>query len=115
LPDHRSHPCFFPFPCLPLFADIKNGDIEDSPGLDSLHSYAAKLSDDKSKILVTANLKTVESKKGRIPTRDRKTAIKGEEKGGEAAGRENERVVVIGGGSGGVGVIEGLREVSEMA
>lgn len=85
-------------------------DIEDSPGLDALHSYSAKLSDDSQKILVTACLKTVESKKGRIPTRDRKAAAKGSTQGGEGAGRENETVIIVGGGSGGAGAVEGLRE-----
>lgn len=66
-----------------------------------MHTYKAEVKD--GKIHVTADLRKVESKKGRRPTRDVKAQAK--------KSTEEETVVVIGGGSAGAGVVEGLREV----
>lgn len=88
-----------------------NGDIEDSPGLDSLHKYSVEpISSASDPIRITADLDNVTSKKGRTPCADRAKVTK-RLRSGDAKGAE-QTVIVIGGGSGGSGVIEGLREVS---
>lgn len=90
--------------------DIKTGDVEDAPGLDSLHSYTAVLSETSpQRIIVTASKRVVESKKGRTPTRARKAAT--ETSNIATSVSDDGKVVIIGGGSGGMGAIEGLREV----
>ncbi|CED83795.1 flavo protein [Phaffia rhodozyma] len=83
---------------------VKTGDIEDAPGLDALHAYTVIPSSNTSeKIKIQADLKIVESKKGKNPCDERKGVARKTKK--------NERVVIVGGGSGGAGAIEGLREL----
>lgn len=73
------------------------GDIEDSPGLDSLFKYTAEVKD--GKIYVSAPEKELKAKVGRKIARPRKPV---------AATKEH-TVVIVGGGSGGIHTIEGLR------
>jgi hypothetical protein len=53
----------------------------------------------------------ITSKKGRVPCADQ-AKVKKHARSGEAKGTgTDERVIIIGGGSGGAGAVEGLREV----
>ena len=79
--------------------NVCTGDIEDAPGLDSLWSFAASERD--GKIFVKANEKEVKSKVGRVVPKSR--TVKEHTK---------EKVVIVGGGSGGIHTIESLRMVS---
>ena len=81
---------------------MTSGDIEDSPGLDSLWSFAATVKD--GKIVVKASAKEVNSKVGRIVGKART------EKPSPGA----ETVVIVGGGSGGIHTVESLRMVSRV-
>ena len=76
------------------------GDIEDSPGLDSLWSYAATIRD--GKIVVKADQKEVESKVGRVAAKCK-----------PAKSAEKESVVIVGGGAGAIHTIESLRMVCD--
>ncbi|ORY32308.1 hypothetical protein BCR39DRAFT_523859 [Naematelia encephala] len=75
--------------------NVCTGDIEDAPGLDSLWSFSAKVED--GKIIVSASEKEIKSKIGRIVPKAR------------AAKESKERVVIVGGGSGGIHTVESLR------
>lgn len=88
---------------------MTNGDIEDSPGLDSLWSFKAEEKD--GKIVVSASEKEVKSKVGRVAASTKYTRKKDEAQ----KGREGETVVIIGGGSGGIHAVESLRMVSYRA
>jgi hypothetical protein len=103
----------FPYSCVekhPADPDNKacfnltTGDIEDAPGLDSLYSYKAEVKD--GKIVVTASLSEIKSKVGRLPTK----AGKGIRQTQNKEQRENEQVVIVGGGSGTIHCLESLRE-----
>lgn len=88
-----------------LLSIQKSGDIEDAPGLDALHSYSVVVPTNTSeKIKVTADQSIVESKQGRNPCSNRKKVARDT--------KPDEQVVIVGGGSGSAGTIEGLREVS---
>lgn len=80
--------------------NVCTGDIEDSPGLDSLWSYKAEEKD--GKIIVSASEKEVKSKVGRVVASARTKALKEKAK-------KDETVVIIGGGSGGIHAVESLR------
>lgn len=93
--------------------DVKSGDIEDAPGLDALHKYKVEPASEgeDGRIRVTADMAVVTSKKGRVPYADQ-AKVKKHARSGETKGAGNdERVIIIGGGSGGAGAVEGLREV----
>ena len=79
--------------------NVHTGDIEDSPGLDSLWSFSATVRD--GKVVVKASEKEVNSKIGRIVGKARtgKNPIE-------------DTVVIVGGGSGGIHTTESLRMVS---
>jgi len=77
---------------------VCTGDIEDAPGLDSLWKYTAEVRD--GKIFVTAPEKEVKAKVGRVIARPR----------APLAATLKEKVVIVGGGSGGIHTIESLRE-----
>ncbi|WVQ85561.1 hypothetical protein IAT38_007727 [Cryptococcus sp. DSM 104549] len=81
--------------------NVCTGDIEDAPGLDSLWSFSATVNN--GQIVVGASQKEVKSKIGRIvpKARTKAKAEKGEKKA--------ERVVIVGGGSGGIHTVESLR------
>ncbi|EJU04008.1 flavo protein [Dacryopinax primogenitus] len=81
---------------------VKTGDIEDGPARDALHCFTAVLSEDKSKITVTAPVEeTKKANKERKPfARSKYAGAKDEGKG----------VVIVGGGAGGLGAAEALRE-----
>lgn len=81
--------------------NVKTGDIEDAPGLDSLFKWSAEIKGDK--IVVTANQKELKSKVGRVVTSAKNKAN---------ATKSEETVVIVGGGSGGSHTIESLRMVS---
>jgi hypothetical protein len=81
----------------PACFNVCTGDIEDSPGLDSLWKYKAEVKD--GKIFVTAPDKEIKAKVGRVISKARKPA----------AASKKETVVIVGGGSGGVHTIEALR------
>lgn len=81
--------------------NVKSGDIEDAPGLDSLYKWSAEIKDEK--IVVTASQKELKSKVGRVVTSSKSKA---------AATQGEETVVIIGGGSGGIHTVESLRMVS---
>jgi len=84
--------------------DVKTGDIEDGPGRDALHCFRAVLSDDKSKITVTAPIeKTKKANKERLPF------LRSKYNASEAASA-GKGVVIVGGGAGGLSVAESLRE-----
>jgi len=84
--------------------DVKTGDIEDGPGRDALHCFRAVLSDDKSKITVTAPIeKTKKSNKERMPF------LRSKYNSSESAAA-GKGVVIVGGGAGGLSVAEALRE-----
>jgi len=78
--------------------NVKTGDIEDAPGLDSLWSYKASIKD--GKIVVSASEKEVKSKVGRVVAKSKTAKI---------SKRDEETVVIVGGGSGGLQTIESLR------
>lgn len=83
--------------------NLCTGDIEDAPGLDSLHKFDAK--EENGKIFVTANMANVLSKYGRSPLKSDKRAIaQADKKSSE------ETVVIVGGGAGGHHTMESLRE-----
>lgn len=89
---------------------VKTGDIEDAPGLDSLHKYAVEPTEgEHDQIRITADLDVIKAKKGRLPCADR-ARVRKHTREGAVKGAE-EHVVIIGGGSAGAGAIEGLREV----
>ncbi|KAL7419530.1 Apoptosis-inducing factor 1 [Cryptotrichosporon argae] len=77
--------------------NVCSGDIEDAPGLDSLWKFSATVAD--GKISVTADPAEVQSKVGRVVARART----------QRAAPKKERVVIVGGGSGGIHTIESLR------
>ncbi|KAI9635272.1 uncharacterized protein MKK02DRAFT_25715 [Dioszegia hungarica] len=81
--------------------NLKTGDIEDSPGLDSLWKFKAEEKD--GKIMVSASEKEVKSKVGKVVA-----ATKFAQKKAAQSGKE-ETVVIVGGGSGGLHAIESLR------
>lgn len=81
--------------------NVKTGDIEDAPGLDSLWKYSAEVKD--GKIVVSASEKEVQSKVGRIVPKSKTKSASG--------GKENETVVIVGGGAGGIHTVESLRMV----
>lgn len=81
---------------------VKTGDIEDAPGLDSLWSYSASIKN--GKIVVKASEKEVKSKVGRIVSKSR-----------SPKDHTKEKVVIVGGGSGGIHTVESLRMVSSAA
>ena len=85
---------------------MTNGDIEDSPGLDSLWSFKAEEKD--GKIVVSASEKEVKSKVGKVAAKTKYMA----KKEAMQKGNEGETVVIVGGGSGGIHAIESLRMVS---
>lgn len=93
---------------------VCTGDIEDAPGLDALWNYEAKVSDDGSKILVTANVEQVMSKVGRSPLVAGKGAKRGKSttisQAASSDAKSSSKVVIVGGGSGGLHTIESLRE-----
>ncbi|WWC58706.1 uncharacterized protein I303_101250 [Kwoniella dejecticola CBS 10117] len=78
--------------------NVCTGDIEDAPGLDSLWKFSATVNN--GQIVVSANHQEVKSKVGRIVPKAR---TKGTGK------KENETVVIVGGGSGGIHTVESLR------
>ncbi|WWC86273.1 uncharacterized protein L201_001146 [Kwoniella dendrophila CBS 6074] len=78
--------------------NVCTGDIEDAPGLDSLWNFSATVNN--GQIVVSANQKEIKSKVGRIVPKSR---TKGSGK------KENETVVIVGGGSGGIHTVESLR------
>ncbi|KAL1410632.1 Apoptosis-inducing factor 1 [Vanrija albida] len=78
--------------------NTKTGDIEDSPGLDSLWKYAVEIKD--GKIFVSASEKEVKAKVGRVIARARKPI----------AATKAQKVVIVGGGAGAIHAIESLRE-----
>lgn len=80
--------------------NVCTGDIEDAPGLDSLYKWSAEIKNDK--IVVTADQKELKSKVGRIVPRSKAKGVP----------KEDQTVVIIGGGSGGIHTIESLRMVS---
>ncbi|KAJ9123231.1 hypothetical protein QFC22_001426 [Naganishia vaughanmartiniae] len=83
--------------------NLSTGDIEDAPGLDSLHKFEAR--EENGKILVTANMADVLSKYGRSPLKSDKRAI------APADSKTSEQtVVLIGGGAGAHHTMESLRE-----
>lgn len=86
--------------CLPFAAcfNAKTGDVEDAPALDALPTFKVTQKDDGS-IYISGEEATI--KAGR-----RKPKFKCSAQGGVQA----EKVLVIGGGSGALGAIEGLRE-----
>ena len=84
--------------------NVCTGDIEDAPGLDSLWQYKAEEKD--GKIVVTASEKEVKSKVGRVVASNKAKANK---VAGAGAKPEDQTVVIIGGGSGGIHAIESLR------
>ncbi|KZT56682.1 flavo protein [Calocera cornea HHB12733] len=85
--------------------DVKTGDIEDGPGRDAIHCFRAVLSDDKSKITVTAPIeKTKKANKERLPFLRSKYAPTA------PAEADGKGVVIVGGGAGGLSVAEALRE-----
>lgn len=84
--------------------NVKTGDIEDSPGLDSLYKWSAEVKGDK--IVVTANQKELKSKVGRVVTSSKSKAT--------AGGQSEETVVIVGGGSGGSHTVESLRMVGDL-
>lgn len=61
---------------------------------------------------MTADMAIITSKKGRVPCADQ-AKVKKHARSGEVKGAD-ERVIIIGGGSGGAGAVEGLREVSTL-
>jgi len=77
--------------------NVCTGDIEDSPGLDSLWKFSAEEKD--GKIVVTAGGKELKSKVGRKVPADR-TKVTGE---------SLVKVVIVGGGAGAIHTIESLR------
>jgi hypothetical protein len=81
--------------------NVCTGDIEDSPGLDSLWKYSAEVKD--GKIVVSASEKEVKSKVGRVVSKARTKP---------ASAVTDETVVIVGGGSGAIHTIESLRMVS---
>lgn len=89
---------------------MTNGDIEDSPGLDSLWSFKAEEKD--GKIVVSASEKEVKSKVGKVAAKTKYMAKKEAMQQGKSGGNEGETVVIVGGGSGGIHAIESLRMVS---
>ncbi|WOO85261.1 Apoptosis-inducing factor 1 [Vanrija pseudolonga] len=78
--------------------NVTTGDIEDSPGLDSLWKYAVEIKD--GKIFVSASEKEVKAKVGRVIPRARKPI----------AATQKLKVVIVGGGAGAIHTIESLRE-----
>lgn len=78
--------------------NVCTGDIEDAPGLDSLHKYKVEQKD--GKIVISAPEKELKSKVGRMIPKARKPI----------SASESETVVIVGGGAGAVHAIEGLRE-----
>ncbi|KAK6905738.1 hypothetical protein I203_106569 [Kwoniella mangroviensis CBS 8507] len=78
--------------------NVCSGDIEDAPGLDSLWKFSATVNN--GQIVVSANHQEVKSKVGRIVPKAR---TKG------TGRKENETVVIVGGGSGGIHTVESLR------
>ncbi|GFZ43525.1 hypothetical protein JCM24511_01245 [Saitozyma sp. JCM 24511] len=78
--------------------NVCTGDIEDSPGLDSLWKYSAEVKD--GKIVVSASEKEVKSKVGRVVSKARTKP---------ASAVTDETVVIVGGGSGAIHTIESLR------
>ncbi|BEI83561.1 hypothetical protein CcaverHIS002_0401650 [Cutaneotrichosporon cavernicola] len=78
--------------------NLCTGDIEDAPGLDSLFKYTAEVRD--GKIYVSAPEAELKAKVGRKIPRARKPV----------AATADHTVVIVGGGSGGIHTIEGLRE-----
>jgi hypothetical protein len=80
--------------------NLCTGDIEDAPGLDSLWNFKAEEKD--GKVLVSASEKDLKSKVGRVAGKNRPKA--------SASGQE--KVVIVGGGSGGIHAVESLRMVS---
>ena len=84
--------------------NVCTGDLEDAPGLDSLFSYQVEEKD--GKIMVTAPIKDIKSKVGRMVSSSRKVrAVKA-----ESERRLEEMVVIVGGGSGTIHCLESLRE-----
>lgn len=83
--------------------NLCTGDIEDAPGLDSLHKFEAR--EENGKILVTANMADVLSKYGRSPLKSDKRAIAPAD-----PKVSDETVVLVGGGAGGHHTMESLRE-----
>lgn len=78
--------------------NVCTGDIEDSPGLDSLYKYKAEQKD--GKIIISAPESELKSKVGRVIPKARKPV----------AATESETTVIVGGGGGGIHAIESLRE-----
>jgi nitrite reductase/ring-hydroxylating ferredoxin subunit len=79
--------------------NVCTGDIEDAPGLDSLWAFSAAERD--GKIVVKASEKEVKSKVGRVIPKSR-----------TPKDHTKEKVVIVGGGSGGIHTVESLRMVS---
>ncbi|KZO98995.1 hypothetical protein CALVIDRAFT_544533 [Calocera viscosa TUFC12733] len=85
--------------------DVKTGDIEDGPGRDAIHCFRVVLSDDKSKITVTAPIeKTKKANKERLPF------LRSKYSPTAPAEADGKGVVIVGGGAGGLSVAESLRE-----
>lgn len=82
--------------------NVCSGDVEDAPGLDSLWSFSTIVQN--GQIVVSASKKEVTSKVGRIVARKRTKDQ--EQKQGQV---NEETVVIVGGGSGGIHTIESLR------
>lgn len=82
--------------------NVCSGDVEDAPALDSLWSFSTIVQN--GQIVVSASKKEVASKVGRIVARKRtKDQV-------QKQGQVNEEtVVIVGGGSGGIHTIESLR------
>jgi len=87
--------------------NVCSGDIEDSPGLDAIHSFKAEIKD--GQIYVTADpTAALKANKARPPTTrgDASTAAAG----GPGAATEGHGVVIVGGGAGALNVVESARE-----
>ncbi|KAF3924199.1 hypothetical protein ABW21_db0201577 [Orbilia brochopaga] len=76
--------------------DVKTGDIEDAPGLDSLHRFP---------VIVNDGTLTIEGDENTIKEFSRRPTYSC-----TAAAASDDNVLVVGGGSGAIGVIEGLRQ-----
>jgi apoptosis-inducing factor 3 len=81
--------------------DVKTGDIEDAPALDDILSFKVELEGED--IYVTADPEKLKGKPGVAPTC--KASVKSDGKG----------LVVVGGGSGAINVVEAARKVSSYA